>query len=329
MLPPPVLASVWRGPVCEARIRGHVAVVDARGALLSSLGDPGVVTTLRSTAKPFQALPFVRRTVDALGAGPAEIAIACASHNGEPEHVEVVRGLLRRASVDEGALACGPQPPMDPETSRQLNFAGQQPQRVHNNCSGKHAAMLATCVVTGWPREGYEQPGHPCQLAVSAELGRALDLDIAATPQAIDGCGLPTYGVPLAALARAFAAGGQDPAFRSCQEAMARHPFLVAGTGRSDTALLESAGERVTTKVGAAGVWAAAVRPNGPGVAIKLEAGAGEAVPAVAIAVLRHLGALPAELPAGLAPFARPALRNWAGDTVGETRVEEAEIAAL
>ena len=329
MSPPPVLASVWRGPICEARIRGHVAVVDAGGDLLTALGDPGVLTTLRSTVKPIQALPFVRRAVDELGAGSAEIAIACASHNGEPRHVEVVRRLLGTAGVDEDALACGPQPPMDPETGRQLSLAGLQPQRVHNNCSGKHAAMLATCAVAGWPQQGYQHPGHPCQQAVAAELGEALGIDIARAPQAVDGCSLPTYGVPLAALARAFATGTSDPAFRRCQDAMASHPFLVAGTGRSDTALLASAGGRVTTKVGAAGVWAAAVRPDGPGVAIKLEAGGGDSVPAIAIAVLIRLGALPAELPAGLAAFAHPALHNWAGETVGETRVEEPEIARL
>ena len=179
MSPPPVLASVWRGPICEARIRGHVAVVDAGGDLLTALGDPGVLTTLRSTVKPIQALPFVRRAVDELGAGSAEIAIACASHNGEPRHVEVVRRLLGTAGVDEDALACGPQPPMEPETGRQLNLAARQPQRVHNNCSGKHAAMLATCAVAGWPQQGYQHPGHPCQQAVAAELGEALGIDIA------------------------------------------------------------------------------------------------------------------------------------------------------
>lgn len=321
---PPVLATVCRGTVVEARIRGHVAVVDARGKVLSSTGSPDAETTLRSCVKPLQALPFLRLAADRLGAGDGEIAIACASHQGEDEHLATVRRLLAKAQVPEEALACGPQLPPDEATARRLLASGGTPRPIHNNCSGKHAAMLATCAVMGWPLDGYMEPAHPCQLAVSAALQEMLGVDLTTAPRGIDGCGLTTYGTPLSAIARGFAAASADPAFRRAQDAMAAHPFLVAGTTRFDTALLEVAGGRLTAKIGGAGVWAAVARPDGPGVAIKVEAGGGEAIPVIALAILQRLGLLGADLPDRLRPFARVTVRNWAGRDVGEIRPDAA-----
>jgi L-asparaginase II len=328
-LGPPVLAIVWRGTVVEARIRGHVAVVDASGDVRSSVGTPHVETTLRSCVKPLQALPFLRLADDRLQAGDAEIAIACASHQGEDEHVATVRGLLSRAGVPEEALGCGPQLPSDEATARRLLASGGVPKPIHNNCSGKHAAMLATCGVMGWPLDGYMDPAHPCQQAVTGAMQEKLGVDLGAAPRGIDGCGLVTYGIPLSALAHGFAAASPDPSFIRAQDAMAAHPFLVAGTGRFDTALLEVAGGQLTAKIGGAAVWAAVVRPAGPGIAIKLEAGGGEAIPVVAIAVLQQLGLLPAELPDRLRPFATLKLRNWAARDVGEIRAEPLDLAPV
>ncbi len=308
----------------EARIRAHVAVVDASGRAISSAGSPDAETTLRSCVKPLQALPFLRLAAESLEAGDAEIAIACASHQGEDEHVATVRGLLARANVPEEALRCGPQLPSDEATARRLLASGGTPLPVHNNCSGKHAAMLATCAVMGWPLVGYMNPAHPCQQAVTAAMQEMLGVDLGTAPRGIDGCGLTTFGIPLAAIARGFAAASADPAFRRAQDAMATKPFLVAGTGRFDTALLEVAGASVTAKIGGAAVWAAVARPSGPGIAIKLEAGAGDAIPVVALAVLRHLGVLESDLPDRLLPFATVTLRNWAGRDVGEIRAEPA-----
>jgi L-asparaginase II len=327
--PPPVLASVWRGTVVEARVRGHVAVTDALGTVLSSAGTPQAETTLRSCVKPIQALPFLRLAADRLEATDAEIAIACASHQGEDEHVATVRGLLTKARVPEAALGCGPQLPADDRTARRLLASGAEPRPIHNNCSGKHAAMLATCAVMGWPLDGYMDLSHPCQQAVSGALQEMLGVDLGTAPRGIDGCGLTTYGVPLAALARGFAVASTDPTFRRAQDAMAAHPFLVAGTARFDTALLDVAGSRVTAKIGGAAVWAAVVRPGGPGIAIKLEAGAAEAIPVVAIAVLQHLGVIDAGLPDRLSPFARLTLRNWAGRDVGDVRAERIELESV
>jgi L-asparaginase II len=325
---PPVLASVWRGDVVEARIRGHVVVSDAAGDPITFAGDPLSATTLRSCVKPLQALPFVRLAADKLGASPAEIAIACASHQGEDEHLAVVRGLLAKANVPEDALGCGPQLPSDEPTARRLLASGGVPKPIHNNCSGKHSAMLATCAVMGWPLGGYMDLDHPCQRAVTAAMSEVLDVDLAQAPRGIDGCGLTTYGLTLLALASGFAAAVSDPAFQRCQQAMAAHPFLVAGTGRFDTALLEAAGAQVTAKIGGAAVWAAVVRPGGPGIAIKLEAGGAEAIPVVAVSVLRHLGVLKADLPDRLRPFATLTLRNWAGRDVGMIDAEALELSS-
>ncbi len=297
-------------------------MVDASGKVLRSAGSADAETTLRSCVKPLQALPFLRVATDRLGAGDAEIAIACASHQGEDEHLATVRALLARAQVPEEALGCGPQLPSDEATARRLLASGGVPRPIHNNCSGKHGAMLATCAVMGWPLHGYMEPAHPCQQAVSAALQEMLGVDLDAAPRGIDGCGLTTYGIPLSAIARSFAAASNDPAFRRAQDAMAAHPFLVAGTNRFDTALLEVAGGRLTAKIGGAGVWAAVARPDGPGVAIKIEAGGGEAIPVVALAVLQQIGLLDADLSDRLRPFASVTVRNWAGREVGEIRPE-------
>ena len=312
------LATAWRGNVTEAVYRGHIAVVDSTGFTVAATGDPDVVTPLRSCAKPLQALPFVGTAMDELGASDAELALACASHNGEEEHVATARRLLDRAGVSEAELECGPQLPSDEAAARRLLAGGGTPLPVHNNCSGKHAAMLATCVVAGWPRAGYIHRHHPLQRAVTAALSRYLDIDLSSAPWGVDGCGLPTFGVPLSALARGFtAAQAADARFRRCQDAMAAHPFLVAGTGRFDSALLEACGAAVTGKIGGGAVWVAVSRERGTALAIKLEGGAGEAIPAIAIAVLQRLGMLPETLHSSLERHAEPALRNWAGTPVG------------
>jgi L-asparaginase II len=323
---PPILASVFRGDAIEARVRGHIAVTDASGSVLHSAGTPDVETTLRSCVKPIQALPFLRLAAERLEASGPEIAVACASHQGQDEHVATVRGLLARAGVPEAALACGPQIPSDEATARRLVASGDVPRPIHNNCSGKHAAMLATCSVMAWPLDGYMELEHPCQQAVSGALQEMLGIDLGTAHRGIDGCGLTTYGIPLTAIARGFAVASADAAFRRAQDAMAAHPFLVAGTGRFDTALLEAAGAGLTAKIGGAAVWAAVVRPGGPGIAIKLESGGGEAIPVVVIALLRQLGVLASDLPERLRPFATLTMRNWAGRDVGEIRAEPVEL---
>jgi L-asparaginase II len=320
---PAVLAEVWRGDVLEAVYRGHIAVVDAGGRLVAHAGDPDVVLTVRSTVKPLQALPFVAGgAVDSVGSSDEFIAIACASHQGEARHVAVVRDLLQRCGLDETALSCAPHWPYSEAASHELIATGEMPQRVHNNCSGKHAAMLAACVHAGWPIEGYAGVEHPLQHAVTDAMSQAAGLDVAAQPRGVDGCGLPTYGLPLATLARAFAtAGARCEGFVRCQRAMAAHPHLVAGSRRFDTALLAVAGDRLTAKVGGAACWVATSREGGPAVAIKLEAGVATGLPAVAIAALQAIDLLGSDLPDALQPHAEVPLVNWEGAVVGRTRL--------
>jgi L-asparaginase II len=320
---PALLAEVWRGDVCEVVVRGHVAVVAADGTLLAQAGDPDARTTLRSTVKPLQALPFVSGAADALGATEEEVAIACASHEGEPRHVEVVRRLLARAGLDENALTCGPQWPYSERATHDLVRAGETAGRVHNNCSGKHAAMLCACVHNGWPTEGYADYEHPLQRDIRRRMSEFAGIRLADTPRGVDGCGLPTHGVRLRYLALMFAAASASgAAFARCQDAMAAQPFMVGGSGRFDTLLLDWSGDSLTAKSGGAAVWACVACGGGPGVAVKLEAGVGGHMAPIALGVLRALGLLPvAGMPEELETLERGVLHNWAGEAVGETRV--------
>jgi L-asparaginase II len=281
-------------------------------------------TTLRSTVKPLQALPFVAGgAAGALGAPVEEVAVACASHDGDPRHVEAVRRLLSRAGLDESALSCGPQWPYSETASRALAAAGETAGAVHNNCSGKHAAMLCACVHAGWPVEGYAGYDHPLQRDIRRRMSDLAGIRLADTPHGVDGCGLPTHGVTLRYLARMFAAASAaGGAFARCQDAMAAEPFMVGGTGRFDTLLLSWAGSSLTAKSGGAAIWAGVARGGGPAVAIKLEAGLGTHLAPIAIAVLDELGVLPSSaMPGELAALREGVLRNWAGEVVGSTRV--------
>ena len=326
--PPAHLATTWRGTAREAVVRGHVAVVDPTGTVLACAGDPGALTTVRSCVKPLQAFPFVSRAAGRIGATQADLAIACASHGGEPLHVAAVRDLLGRAGVDEGELSCGPQLPSAAAAARHLLASGGAPQRIHNNCSGKHAAMLATCAAAGWPLTGYAAYEHPLQVEIRTLMGGLCGRDLDRVPRGIDGCGLPTHELPLATLAAMFAAASSTPEFERCAAAMAAHPELVAGAGRFDTAVLAALGANLTVKVGGAAVWVAVRRPAGPALALKLEAGDATTLPAVAMAALSALGWL-GEAEAGLAAFARPALHNWEGAEVGATQAETEWTALL
>jgi L-asparaginase II len=321
---PAMFAEVRRGSAPEGVVRGHAVVVGADGSVVAWAGDPETVTTLRSVVKPLQAQGFLRTgAYDTLGASEAELALACASHQGEEIHVATARRLLARAGRDEGALACGPQWPSSAEAARALAAAGLQPGPIHNNCSGKHAAMVAACVAGGFAVDGYHHPDHPLQHCIAGVMSEHLGVDVEKAPWGIDGCGLPTYAVPLRSLAKAYKhAALHDPGFRRCQAAMSAHPYLVGGQGRFDTAVLAAFGERITCKVGGAALWAAVGRePQDPAVALKLEAGWGEHLPPIALALLQAAGLLNGELPETLVPFAAGRLHNWSGAVVGETRV--------
>jgi L-asparaginase II len=333
-----------RGGRVESVHRVHVAVTDAEGRVLGAAGDPWREVLLRSAAKPFQALPLVEDgAAGSLGLGPRDLALACGSHGGEVGHVGQLRDVLDRLELDETALACGPHAPMHAPSARALVDAGERPGRVHNNCSGKHAGMLALARFHGWPLEGYHEAGHPVQERVAAEVARWTGVDRAALGQGVDGCGVVCFSAPLQGLARGYAAllsGAEagEPGPSAVVGAMVAHPFLVAGSGRLCTALIEAGAGRVVAKVGAEGVYAAAVRMDHPGgdpspasgflagvvgVALKVEDGSRRAAEVALVAVLDALaergggagrGALPEVLLDAGAPWRRPAVLNTRGE---------------
>ncbi|HVB13664.1 MAG TPA: asparaginase [Candidatus Dormibacteraeota bacterium] len=316
---PALLAESRRGGIVEGLIRGHLVLVDGAGQLVRGVGDPQTMTTLRSAAKPFQAASFVESgAAAALGLGQESIAIACSSHHGEPGHLQAARRILAAAGLKENALRCGAHLPVDPQAAAELLRSGASPTAIHNNCSGKHAAMLATCVHRGWPTESYLERGHPLQLEIASRLARHAGLEVDRMPWGIDGCGLPTFGVSLQDFAAALArAASSDLAFQTCQAAMAQHPWLIGGTTSFDTALVRAAGDTLTAKGGAAAIFGAVARDGSWALVVKLEAGAPAGLPQIAVHSLQQLGHL-GTLPSALAPTE---VTNWAGTVVGEIRV--------
>jgi L-asparaginase II len=246
-------------------------------------------------------------------APPSEeaVAIACASHNGEPAHVAGVRAVLDAAGIPEAVLRC-------PEALPRAPAPGEVPARIFHNCSGKHAAMLATAAANGWPLEDYRTPDHALQLAVRHRVeGLA---GHAAEAVGVDGCGVPTFAFPLAAAARAFAAfAAEEDAARRALTAMRRHPFLVAGTGRLCTAVMSSI-ENVVVKIGAEGIVCGALIGAGVAFALKARDGGLRAAECATSATLRHLGAIPGEIAGPLLPFVQPSVTGG-GEPVGEVRV--------
>ena len=317
-----------RGGAIESRHHVHAVVRSAKGDILGSAGDPSLLTVWRSCAKPFQALSFVESGgLDACGWGSEELALACASHGGEPEHVALASRMLESVGLEEGDLACGAHEPMTRRGVRMMHQAGKTPSRLHNNCSGKHAAMLAYAKRSGWPTLGYERLGHQVQEHALAQVatwsGNARD----EMRLMVDGCGVVAIGLPLSALALAFARFGAaatagDAAPAQVIGAIAAHPFLFGGTDRFDTVLVEETNGRAISKVGAEGVHAVAVPSEGIALAIKVADGATRAQHPAVLALLQLLGVLPATLPQRLATFARTPIINTRNEVVGDVRVE-------
>jgi L-asparaginase II len=325
----PIVVEVLRGGRVESRHRGAGAIVDADGAVVLAFGEIDEPVFPRSAVKALQALPLVESgAADTLRLSEAEIAIACASHSGAPVHVETATAMLAKAGLDAASLACGAHWPLGEDASRALSRAGQAPSPLHNNCSGKHAGFLCLACASGWETRGYEQAGHPVQRAVKAAIedvtGATLGEDVCAT----DGCSIPTYAIPLRALALGFArlatgaglAPSRAAAARRIFAAVAMNPAMVAGEGRFDTEVMRLFGSRVFVKTGAEGVYCAALPELGLGFAVKADDGATRAAQIMIAALVARM--LPGDESerARLAPFAAPILRNWNGIEVGALR---------
>ncbi|MBX3172979.1 MAG: asparaginase [Gemmatimonadaceae bacterium] len=318
--------EVTRGDVVESRHRVHAAVIGADDVLIAAARDSAVVTMWRSCAKPFQVLPFLADGgFDKCGWDSEALALSCASHGGEPEHVAVAQRMLSSLGLEEGDLACGPHEPLSPRGSRLLRESGAPPTRLHNNCSGKHSAMLARAKHAGWATKGYEHVDHPVQRGCLGEVSAWSGVPLDDMPVAVDGCGVTVMALPLDRMALAYARWGRavhsgDELPARTAAAIRQHPVLFGGTDRFDTVLIEETEGAVLAKVGAEGVHCVAVPALGVGLAIKVEDGAIRAQHVAVLHALQQLSVLPAELPPRLAEFVARPLRNTRGEQVGEVR---------
>ncbi|RWF33112.1 MAG: asparaginase [Mesorhizobium sp.] len=325
----PVLVEVLRGAVVESAHRGAVAVFDAEGKPLLEIGETARPVFPRSAVKAIQALPLVESgTADAYGFGDRELALACASHTGEAAHVELAQAMLAKAGLDKTALECGAHWPSNHDATIALARAGGVPNALHNNCSGKHAGFLCTCVHAGIAHRGYVKAGHAQQEmvrdAMQSVTGAAHDVDHCGT----DGCSIPTYAVPLKSFALGFArmatgrgfAPERARAAKRLLSACMAEPFLVSGSGGADVALMQAAPGRIFVKTGAEGVYCAAVPELGLGIALKCDDGAGRAAEVMIAAVLARLLRGDEGLAAKLMELAHRLVESRIGAKVGTLR---------
>lgn len=326
----PVIAEVTRGRRVESIHRGAFVAMDAAGRVLSRGGDIEAPVFARSSLKLMQALALVESgAADRYGFGDRELALACASHSSEPDHVETAARMLAAAGLGEGSLGCGPHWPQHSEEHvAAMARMGQTPTRLHNNCSGKHAGFLCTCVHLGEDVTSYLAPAHPLQhevrSTIAALTGFALEGDVCA----IDGCSAPTYAAPLAGFARAFAClatgqglePGRAGAARRLMDACMAEPWMVAGSDRFCTRIMQAGGGRIYAKVGAEGVYVAALPREGIGIAMKCDDGAARAVEVKLAGLIASLLKADDPLQPALKALAESAIRDRNGTEVGRIR---------
>lgn len=327
----PVIAEVTRGNRIESIHRGRVVAVDADGGIMFSAGDVDMPVYPRSALKLMQALPLVESgAADAFGFGSEELAFAGASHSSEPAHVAMARAMLSKAGLTQDDLQCGAHWPLfGSETVAAMARSGDAPSRAHNNCSGKHAGFLCTCVHQGIDTDDYLADGNNVQRQVRATIeqltGAALDADDRC---GLDGCSAPTFALPLVAFARGFARlatgngleAARARAARRLMQAGMAEPFMVAGSGRFCTDLMAACAGRVYVKTGAEGVYVGTVPEAGIALALKCDDGATRAAEVAIAAALIHALGPDHDLTPKLAPFAKRPVRDWNGAQVGELR---------
>jgi L-asparaginase II len=343
----PDLVHAIRGGIVESFHRGAVAIVDADGAVVQSLGDVDRPIFARSACKVLQALPLVESgAADTFGLTEQELALACASHGGDERHAATAASMLAKAGLDESVLECGAHWPSNDAAMKALARAGREPGALHNNCSGKHSGFVCVgCMLARAQgrdaREfvrGYVLPDHPVMREVTAALQATTGADLASAPRGTDGCSIPTFGIALRQLALAFARvatgnglpPGRAQAARRLRKAVAAAPFFVAGDGRMDTRVMERLGERVFCKVGAEGVYCAALPEQGLGVAIKIDDGNNARAAEVAMAAVIEARVRLDEAERGFVRgFSDLTLKNWNGIEVGALRASPGLRAAL
>ncbi|CAG0929661.1 L-asparaginase [Thermoflexales bacterium] len=325
------LVEVWRGGCLESEHRGAIAVVDAGGALIAHAGDADLVSYLRSSAKPFQLLPLVESGAAVrFGFTDAELAVMAGSHAGEPRHVAAVQSILNKIGLPDTALQCGLHMPFSADAAKALRATGREPTVLHNNCSGKHAGMLAQAVDRGLSTHDYLDPQHPVQVSIRQRLAELGGITFAAISVGVDGCSAPCFAMPLRAAALAFArlaeAGSKmhDAGLGRIARVMMNYPEMVAGEGRLDTDLMRAVPQRVVSKGGAEGYHGLGViQPNGLalGIAVKIADGDGKrGGNPVVIETLRQLAVLDDTALAKLKNYHTWKITNHRGLEVGEVK---------
>jgi L-asparaginase II len=325
----PVLVEVIRGSLVESWHSGAIAVSDAAGRLLLALGDVERPIYPRSAVKAMQALALVESgAADAFALSEDELAVACASHNGDSVHVEAVRSLLAKAGLDESYLACGAHWPISEDVTRELLRAHERPRAIHNNCSGKHAGMLATAMHFGFEPKGYERPDHQVQVMIARIISEICGIALDRSRMGIDGCSVPTFALPLASLAAGFASLGaceglppeRASAARRLFHACFSEPAHVAGEGRFDTIVLRALAPSCFTKGGAEGVHCASLPSLGLGIALKVDDGAKRGAE---LAMSEVIAALLPDAKQSLAGPVDGEMLNWRGIAVGRVAPSE------
>ena len=350
----PIICEVLRAGLPASLHRGHVAVADAEGRLLFRYGDPLFRTHARSVLKPLQLIAVIESgAADAFSFSDEELAVMAGSHSGSVRHTQAVLGVLAKIGLDESALECGVHHPVDQEEGKLVHEGKRALSALHNNCSGKHAGMLAVCRQMGWDHKGYVSPKHPVQEYVLDRVGDVMDVGaFKGMTLAVDGCGVPTPYVELRSLAVGFArlataadgagAGGgcgaaafvpgasraaasvasstHSVSLARIRRAMLREPFMVAGRDRLCTAIMTVLGGDVVSKGGGEAVYCAASRARRIGVCVKVEDGTPRATGPTVIEAIRQLGVAGERQVQELAEFSRPAVKNCRGEIVGEIR---------
>ncbi|MCH8290796.1 asparaginase [Candidatus Poribacteria bacterium] len=323
------LIEITRGEIVETIHRGAIAVVDTQGTIQYAAGNSELTTYMRSAAKPFQLLLTIEAdAIEKFNLTQAEVSVMCASHSGEDYHLEAVRSILRKIGLTEDALQCGPHLPGHTPTQREMIKRDEDPIAIHSNCSGKHTGMLTLCQIKGFPIEGYLNPTHPVQQLILQTIAEVADMESGEIGIGIDGCGVPTFALPIEKIGLLFSRLGDPSLFSSkrqnalnhIREAMMAYPKYMSGSGRFCAALMSEFPGRVVLKSGAAGVYGVGLPEHHLGIGLKIENGLGEPRYAAVLAILKQLELLPK---AGLDRLWKqfcPPVRNYRKQIVGEIR---------
>ena len=324
---PKPLIKVLRGPLTESVHYGHIAVVDHTGRLIASWGDPHITTYMRSAAKPIQALEVILSgAADRYAFSDSQLAVMCASHYGEPQHLDTVTSILKTIGLDASTLQCGAVMPLKPAYCLELARRQVSPSPLLNDCSGKHAGMLAVCRHCGLDIQAYLDPEHPLQQRIIGHMARVCGMSRSDIAVGIDGCSAPVFGLPLFNMAQGYARLAHPDvlpthypsAIGRIFSSMTANPFLISGTNGFDTALIRHGRGDIIGKIGAEGIYCVAVRSKGLGIAIKASDGSDRPLAPTTLSVLRQLGIV--RNPLGLEAFVQPAVTNDKNQTVGSVQ---------